>query len=89
VGGSALPRDPDERTDRHGRWGTAILVQAAAFGFAHLHGFPSGWVGALLAGGWGLLLGVLRHTSRGMAALYLAHIAADCTIAVVALALLA
>jgi membrane protease YdiL (CAAX protease family) len=67
----------------------AILVQAAAFGFAHLHGFPSGWAGALMAGGWGLLLGVLRHTSRGMAAPYLAHVAADCTIAVVALALLA
>jgi hypothetical protein len=45
--------------------------------------------GILVAGGWGLLLGVLRRTSRGMAAPYLAHIAADCTIAVVALALLA
>lgn len=66
----------------------AIAVQAAAFGFAHLAGFPSGWVGALLAGGWGVLLGVLRHLSNGMAAPYVAHIAADTTIAVLAVTLL-
>jgi membrane protease YdiL (CAAX protease family) len=66
----------------------AIAVQAAAFGFAHLHGFPSGWVGVLMAGGWGVFLGVLRLKSGGMAAPYVAHIAADTTIAVLAVTLL-
>ncbi len=62
-------------------------MQAVAFGVAHLTGFPSGRAGALMAGGWGLLLGVLRVTSRGMAAPYAAHVAADATIAVLAVLL--
>jgi CAAX protease family protein len=66
----------------------AIVIQAVAFGIAHLNGFPSGWVGAVLAGFWGLLLGVLRHHSTGMLAPYVAHIAADATIATLSLALL-
>lgn len=66
----------------------AVVVQAGAFGFAHLHGFPSGWVGVLMSGGWGLCLGVLRLKSGGMAAPYVAHIAADTTIAVTAVAFL-
>lgn len=71
-------------------WGTAaaVIAQAVAFGIAHLNGFPSGWVGVLMSGGWGLLLGVLRVISRGMAAPYVAHVAADATIGVVAVALL-
>jgi uncharacterized protein len=77
----------NELTDTLGA-APAIVVQAAAFGFAHLNGFPSGWVGAVMAGGWGLLLGILRHKSNGMAAPYVAHIAADTTIAVLALTLL-
>ncbi|GAB1513566.1 hypothetical protein JCM33774_56080 [Actinophytocola sp. KF-1] len=71
-------------------WGTApaVIVQAVAFGIAHLHGFPSGWTGVLMSGGWGLLLGVLRVISRGMAAPYVAHVCADATIGVVAVAVL-
>lgn len=53
------------------------VAQAALFGLAHLHGVPSGWVGALLAGAWGLGLSLLRERSRGLLAPWLAHVAAD------------
>lgn len=78
------------QTELTAAWGAApaIVVQAAAFGVAHLRGFPSGWVGALLAGVWGLMLGVLRHRGGGMAAPYVAHVCADATIAVLAVTLL-
>jgi uncharacterized protein len=77
----------NELTDTLGR-APAVVVQAAAFGFAHLNGFPSGEVGAIMAGGWGLLLGILRNKSNGMAAPYVAHLAADTTIAVLAITVL-
>ena len=41
-----------------------------------------------MSGGWGLLLGVLRARSGGMVAPYVAHVCADATIAVLAVALL-
>jgi len=66
----------------------AVVVQAVTFGLAHVTGFPSGWVGAVMSGGWGLLLGVLRARSGGMVAPYVAHVCADATIAVLAVALL-
>lgn len=58
------------QTELTAAWGAgpAIVVQAAAFGFAHLRGFPSGWVGVLMAGGWGVVLGPLRRRSGGMVA---------------------
>ena len=34
--------------------GPAVIVQAVLFGAAHWAGFPSGWVGMLMAAGWGL-----------------------------------
>jgi len=59
----------------------AILLQAVSFGVVHLHGFPRGWVGVLLAGGWG----VLRHRARGLLAPILAHLVADAVIATLVL----
>ena len=58
----------------------AVVLQAVAFGVLHLHGVPSGIVGMVMAGAWGLLLGLLRLRSRGLLAPYAAHIAADATI---------
>lgn len=58
----------------------AVVLQAVAFGVLHLHGVPSGPVGMVMAGAWGLLLGVMRVRSRGLLAPYVTHIAADATI---------
>lgn len=63
-------------------WGTgpALVMQALAFGLAHLHGFPRGWFGVALATVYGLMTGVLRVRSRGLVAPLVAHVAADATI---------
>lgn len=58
----------------------AIAAQATAFGALHVLGVPSGVVGAVMAGCWGVLLGVLRWRTRGLLAPYAAHVAADATI---------
>ena len=58
----------------------AILVQAVAFGLLHVVGVPSGIVGAVMAGVWGGLLGVMRWRTHGLLAPYLAHVTADVTI---------
>lgn len=58
----------------------AILIQAAAFALLHVVGIPTGLIGALMAGSWGVLLGVLRYRTRGILAPYVAHVAADLTI---------
>lgn len=60
--------------------GWAVVAQAALFGWAHAQGYPSGVVGVVLAGVYGLLLGLLRQRSRGLAAPLIAHIGADATI---------
>lgn len=46
--------------------GPAAVVQAVLFGAAHWAGFPSGWVGMLMAAAWGLALGILRLRTRGI-----------------------
>lgn len=60
----------------------AVVLQAVAFGVLHLQGVPSGAVGLVMAGTWGLLLGIMRIRSGGLVAPYLTHIAADATIVV-------
>lgn len=63
----------------------AIALQAASFGLQHAHGVPRGAAGVLLAGGWAVLLGLLRHHARGLLAPFLAHVVADATIALIVL----
>ena len=58
----------------------AVVVQAVAFGTLHVVGVPTGIVGAVMAGSWGLLLGLIRWRTRGLLAPYAAHVAADATI---------
>jgi len=60
--------------------GAALLAQAVVFGLAHYQGFPEGPVGVVLAAIYGLILGALRTWAGGLAAPYLAHVAADATI---------
>lgn len=66
----------------------AIAAQAVGFGLLHMTGFPSGWLGVLLATAYGLLVGLIRFRARGMLAPYLTHVLADLTIGVIAIWLL-
>lgn len=54
-----------------------VLVQAMAFGVAHLHGVPRGAIGVVLATIYGLMMGALRVRARGMLAPWAAHVVAD------------
>lgn len=58
----------------------AIVIQAVAFGLAHLHGVPNGWLGVAMAGTWALVLGWVRVRSRGLVTPILGHIVADLVI---------
>lgn len=61
--------------------GGAVALQALSFGLQHWHGFPRGPIGALLAGSWAVMLGLLRRRSRGLLAPVVAHVVADAVIA--------
>ena len=61
----------------------AIFLQALSFGAQHVHGFPRGAVGVILAAGWAIGLGMLRRRAGGLLASVLAHIVADATIAAI------
>jgi len=56
------------------------LVQAVSFGLVHIHGFPSGWSGVLLATVYGAMMGELRRRTRGLLLPWFAHIFADAVI---------
>jgi uncharacterized protein len=55
----------------------AIPLQGLAFGAAHLHGFPSGPAGVVLATLYGTALGVIRWRSDGLRACWVTHVVAD------------
>jgi membrane protease YdiL (CAAX protease family) len=63
----------------------AIALQALSFGVQHFGGVPRGIVGVILAGLWGVMLGMLRRHARGLLAPFLAHVVADATLAVIVL----
>lgn len=65
----------------------AVASTACVFGAAHWYGFPSGWLGVLLAASYGLVLGALRAVSGGLLAPWIAHVFADATIVVLLLSL--
>jgi membrane protease YdiL (CAAX protease family) len=58
----------------------SLVVQAASFGLLHIHGFPRGWAGVLLATFFGGMMGYLRRRSGGLLAPWLAHVGADLTV---------
>ena len=62
-----------------GRW-IAAIATAFLFGYGHLHGYPPGVTGAILAGIFGLCEGWLRVFSGGLGLPILAHMVADATI---------
>lgn len=58
----------------------AIGIQAAAFGFMHVNGFPRGVVGVALATIYGVMMGIVRRQADGLLAPFLAHVLTDVTI---------
>ena len=57
-----------------------VLLQAVSFGVVHLHGFPSGSVGILLASVYGAILGLLRAQTRGLLVPFVTHAVTDFSI---------
>jgi hypothetical protein len=59
---------------------SVVLIQAVSFGVVHLHGFPSGRVGILLASVYGTILGLLRAQTRGLLVPFVTHAVTDLSI---------
>jgi len=60
-----------------------VLMQAVSFGVVHLHGFPSGSLGILLASAYGAILGFLRAQTRGLLVPFVTHAVTDSSIFVI------
>jgi hypothetical protein len=63
-------------------WNVAVALGATAalFGLGHLHGYPPGPLGVVLAGLFGLALGLLRWWTGGLGLAIAVHVCADATI---------
>jgi uncharacterized protein len=63
-------------------WGRSntIFLTSALFGLGHLHGYPPGLVGAILAGVFGAALCGLRLLTGGLGMSIATHVTADATI---------
>lgn len=58
-----------------------MLIQALSFAVAHfLYGFPNGLTGCAMVFVYGIMLGIIRRKSKGIAGCWVAHSAADFTI---------
>jgi membrane protease YdiL (CAAX protease family) len=64
-------------------WGAAVGATAVAFGVGHVNGYPPGWLGSVLAGIYGVMLGLLRWYTRGLVLPVVAHVFADATIYII------
>jgi uncharacterized protein len=60
--------------------GVALGATSVLFGLGHLHGYPPGPLGAVLAGLFGLALGLLRWWTGGLGLAIAVHVCADATI---------
>ena len=60
--------------------GVALGGTTVLFGLGHLHGYPPGPLGAVLAGLFGLALGLLRLRTGGLGLAIAVHVSADATI---------
>jgi len=61
----------------------AVLGTSILFGLGHMHGYPPGPLGALLAGVYGLALSWLRAATGVLGLPVIAHLTADATIFVI------
>ena len=64
------------------QWGArvGVVASAALFAYGHQRGYPSGLLGVMLAGIYGICLGWLRVVTGGLGLPVLAHVVADATI---------
>jgi membrane protease YdiL (CAAX protease family) len=60
--------------------GVALVATASLFGWSHWHGYPPGPLGAVLAGLFGMALGILRWQTGGLGLCVACHVCADATI---------
>jgi membrane protease YdiL (CAAX protease family) len=60
--------------------GMAVVATAAVFGVGHVGGYPPGPLGAVLAGVYGIALGLLRWWTGGLGLAFGCHVCADATI---------
>jgi uncharacterized protein len=60
--------------------GVALAGTSVLFGLGHLHGYPPGPFGVVLAGVFGLALGLLRLWTGGLGLAIAVHVVADATI---------
>jgi CAAX protease family protein len=58
----------------------ALIGTTVVFGLGHVNGYPPGPIGAVLAGAFGLALGILRWWTGGLGLVIAVHICADATI---------
>jgi CAAX protease family protein len=58
----------------------ALVATAVLFGIGHLHGYPPGPLGAMLAGVYALALGLLRWWTKGLGLALGCHVIADAAI---------
>lgn len=63
----------------------ALFIQAVVFGLGHANGYPPGPAGTVLAFAYGIMLGLLRQRSGGLAAAWVCHVCADATIFIIVL----
>ncbi|MGB7651377.1 MAG: type II CAAX endopeptidase family protein [Gallionella sp.] len=66
--------------ERSGSITAGIVVQGVAFGAIHLNGVPGGPLGMVMAGGWGLVLGVVRHRTNSIRLAWVVHVFANIAI---------
>lgn len=57
-----------------------IATQAFAFGAIHLNGVPGGPLGVVMATGWGIMLGVVRHRTGSIRLAWVVHAMANIAI---------
>jgi membrane protease YdiL (CAAX protease family) len=67
-------------TDGTGSPAVGIGIQGVAFGSIHLNGVPGGWLGMLMAGGWGVMLGIVRHRTDSIRLAWVVHVLANVAI---------
>lgn len=67
-------------TDRTGSAAVGIGIQGVAFGAIHLNGVPGGWLGMLMAGAWGIMLGIVRHRTDSIRLAWVVHVLANVAI---------